>query len=63
MLYLWMPETDGVWYWSTGENWVAAVSIEQLIDDIQPYQSHETTVYFSSRYIQLIQQKISGNTL
>lgn len=59
MLYLWMPETDGVWYWSTGENWVAAVSIEQLIHDIQPYQSYETTVYFSSRYIQLIQQKIS----
>ncbi|MDQ9952568.1 hypothetical protein RFW95_05335, partial [Acinetobacter baumannii] len=24
MLYIWMPETNGVWHWSNGENWLQA---------------------------------------
>ncbi|MFW1809954.1 type II secretion system protein GspL [Acinetobacter ursingii] len=59
MLYLWMPEANGAWFWSTGENWLQASSLEQLIHDLQPHQGEETVVYFSSRHIQILQQQIT----
>ena len=59
MLYLWMPEANGVWQWSRGENWMQASSLEQLIQDIKPYQGEEAVVFFPSRDVQIIQQKIS----
>lgn len=45
MLYIWMPETNGTWYWSAGENWFVAESLEQLIQDLQEHQGKETTVF------------------
>ena len=59
MLYLWMPEANGAWFWSTGENWLQASSLEQLIHDLQPHQGEETVVFFSSRHIQILQQQIT----
>lgn len=59
MLYLWMPEANGAWFWSTGENWLQASSLEQLIYDLQPHQGEETVVFFSSRHIQVLQQQIT----
>lgn len=59
MLYIWMPEADGAWLWSTGNDWQSASNLEQLIHELQPFQGQEAVVYFSSRNIQLIQQKIS----
>ena len=54
-----MPEANGVWQWSRGENWMQASSLEQLIQDIKPYQGEEAVVFFPSRDVQIIQQKIS----
>ncbi|QER39423.1 general secretion pathway protein GspL [Acinetobacter suaedae] len=59
MLYLWMPETNGTWYWSTGENWLQASSLEQLIQDLQAYHGKETIVYFPSRNAQILQQTMT----
>lgn len=59
MLYLWMPEANGVWQWSRGEKWVSSVSLEQLIQDIKPYHGEEAVVFFPSRDVQIVQQKIS----
>mgnify|MGYP007059175090 CR=1 FL=1 len=47
MLYIWMPETNGVWHWSNGENWLQAASLDQLIQDLQIHQGKEATVFFS----------------
>lgn len=58
MLYLWMPEVDGVWHWSRGENWIAAGSMEQLVRDLQPYQGEEAVVFFPSHEVQVIQQNM-----
>ncbi|MBU5837928.1 general secretion pathway protein GspL, partial [Acinetobacter baumannii] len=41
MLYIWMPETNGVWHWSNGENWLQAASLDQLIQDLQIHQGKE----------------------
>lgn len=54
-----MPEANGVWQWSRGDNWMQASSLEQLIQDIKPYQGEEAVVFFPSRDVQIIQQKIS----
>jgi len=54
-----MPEANGAWFWSTGENWLQASSLEQLIHDLQPHQGEETVVFFSSRHIQILQQQIT----
>lgn len=59
MLYLWMPEANGAWFWSTGENWLQASSLEQLIHDLQSHQGQETVVFFSSRHIQILQQHMT----
>ncbi len=59
MLYIWMPETNGTWYWSAGENWLQASSLEQLIQDLQAYQGKEAVVYFPSRYAQILQQPMT----
>lgn len=59
MLYLWMPEANGVWQWSKGENWIQATSLEQLIQDTKPYHGEEAVVFFPSRDVQIIQQNLS----
>lgn len=59
MLYLWMPEANGVWHWSTGESWSQAFSLEQLIQDIQGYHGQEAVVFFPSRDVQMLQQSLS----
>ena len=59
MLYLWMPEANGVWQWSRGEDWNKSASLEQLIQDIKLYQGEETTVFFPSREVQILQQKFN----
>lgn len=59
MLYLWMPETNGTWYWSAGENWLQANSLEQLIQDLQVHNGKETVVYFPSRNAQILQQPMT----
>ncbi|RUP41756.1 MAG: general secretion pathway protein GspL [Acinetobacter sp.] len=59
MLYLWMPETNGTWYWSAGENWLQAHSLEQLIQDLQAHNGKEAVVYFPSRNVQVLQQPMT----
>ncbi|MEN4983280.1 type II secretion system protein GspL [Acinetobacter modestus] len=59
MLYLWMPETNGTWYWSAGENWLQANSLEQLIQDLQVHNGKEAVVYFPSRNAQILQQPMT----
>ncbi|AMW79207.1 general secretion pathway protein GspL [Acinetobacter sp. TGL-Y2] len=59
MLYLWMPEANGVWQWSRGESWIQASTLELLIQDIKPYQGEEATVFFPSRDVQIIQQTLT----
>jgi general secretion pathway protein L len=59
MLYLWMPEANGVWQWSTGESWSQASSLEQLIQDIQGYHGQEAVVFFPSRDVQMLQQNLA----
>lgn len=59
MLYIWMPETNGTWYWSAGENWLQAQSLEQLIQDLQEHHEKEAVVYFPSRNAQLLQQPMT----
>ncbi|ENW80837.1 type II secretion system protein L [Acinetobacter sp. ANC 3929] len=59
MLYIWMPETNGTWYWSAGENWLQADSLEQLIQDLHEHHGKEAVVYFPSRNAQLLQQTMT----
>jgi len=59
MLYLWMPEANGVWQWSRGTDWTTSSSLEQLIQDIKLYQGEEAVVFFPSREVQILQQKFS----
>ena len=59
MLYIWMPETNRTWYWSTGENWLQSNSLEQLIQDLQTHNGKEAVVYFSSRHAQVFQQTMN----
>ncbi|WP_333665652.1 type II secretion system protein GspL [Acinetobacter guillouiae] len=59
MLYLWMPEANGVWQWSRGSDWTKSSSLEQLIQDIKLYQGEEAVVFFPSREVQILQQKFS----
>lgn len=59
MLYIWMPETNGTWYWSAGENWLQAHSLEQLIQDLQAHNGKEAVVYFPSRNVQVLQQPMT----
>ncbi|WP_347460683.1 type II secretion system protein GspL [Acinetobacter sp. ANC 7454] len=56
MLYLWMPEANGVWQWSDGEFWKSSATLEQLIQDIQGHHGEEATVFFPSRHVQILQQ-------
>ena len=58
MLYLWMPEANGVWQWSTGEFWNTAATLEQLIQDIQAHHGEEAVVFFPSRHVQILQQTL-----
>ncbi len=59
MLYLWMPEANGVWLWSRGEAWTAATSLEQLIQELQAEKGQEAVLYFPSRDVQILQQRLS----
>lgn len=59
MLYLWMPEANGVWQWSTGEGWSLASSLEQLIQETQACHGQEAVVFFPSRDVQMLQQRLS----
>ena len=59
MLYLWMPEANGVWQWSKGENWNQSATLEQLIQEIKPFQEEEAVVFFPSRDTQIVQQSLS----
>lgn len=59
MLYLWMPEANGVWLWSRGEAWTAASTLEQLIQEIQAEKGQEAVLYFPSRDVQILQQRLS----
>ena len=59
MLYLWMPEANGVWQWSQGEQWNQVENLEQLIQTLQLFQGQEATVFFPSRDVQMIQQQMS----
>jgi general secretion pathway protein L len=54
-----MPEANEAWQWSQGESWQAAVSLEQLIQDLQPFAQQEVTVFFPSRHIQMLQQALN----
>lgn len=58
MLYLWMPEANGVWQWSTGEFWNTAETLEQLIQEIQAHHGEEAVVFFPSRHVQILQQTL-----
>jgi len=58
MLYLWIPEANGVWQWSTGEFWNTADTLEQLIQDIQAHHGEEAVVFFPSRHVQILQQTL-----
>ena len=59
MLYLWMPEADGVWQWSRGEEWKTAATLEQVIQVLKEHQAQEAVVYFPSREVQILQQELS----
>ena len=59
MLYLWIPEANGVWQWSDGEFWKSADTLEQLIQEIQGQHGLEATVFFPSRHVQILQQSMS----
>lgn len=59
MLYLWMPEANGVWQWSTGESWYQASSLEHLIQETQAYHGEESVVFFPSRDVQMVQQTLA----
>ncbi|MBU3846319.1 MAG: general secretion pathway protein GspL [Candidatus Acinetobacter avistercoris] len=59
MLYLWMPEANGVWQWSRGESWMQASTLEVLIQEIKPYHGEEAVVFFPSRNVQIIQQTLT----
>jgi general secretion pathway protein L len=54
-----MPETNGIWHWSNGENWLQAESLDQLIQDLQLHQGKEAVVFFPSRHAQVFQQQIA----
>lgn len=59
MLYIWMPEANGVWRWSEGEFWKQSTSLDQMIQDLQLFQGKDAVVFFPSNYIQLIQQPLA----
>ena len=59
MLYLWMPEANGVWQWSTGESWYQASSLEHLIQETQACHGEEAVVFFPSRDVQMLQQTLA----
>lgn len=59
MLYLWMPEANGDWYWSRGEQWMQATSLEHLTQELLLDQGAETIVFFPSREVQMLQQTLS----
>ena len=58
MLYLWMPEANGVWQWSNGEHWTQADNLDALIQALQSFQGKDAVVFFPSRDVQIMQQPL-----
>jgi len=58
MLYLWMPEANGVWQWSNGEHWTQADNLDALIQALQSFQGKDAVVFFPSRDVQIMQQTL-----
>ena len=58
MLYLWMPEANGVWQWSNGEYWTQADNLDALIQALQSFQGKDAVVFFPSRDVQIMQQPL-----
>lgn len=59
MLYLWMPEANGVWQWSIGEHWNQASNLDALIQQTQQYHGEEAIAFFPSRDVQMLQQNLA----
>ena len=59
MLHIWMPESNGEWQWSNGDDWQKAESLEQLIQDIKLEKTDDAVVYFPSREVQIVQQQLT----
>lgn len=53
MLYIWMPERDGAWKWSLGDDWQVVHTLDQLIRDIAHLTVQEALVFFPSEMTQL----------
>lgn len=61
MLYLWMPEANGVWQWTDGGSWRAAATMEQLIQDTDMYHGKEAVVFFPSCHAQIMELSMPKN--
>lgn len=61
MLYLWMPEANGIWQWTDGDSWSAAATMEQLIQDTDMYHGKEAVVFFPSRHAQIMELSMPKN--
>ena len=59
MSHIWMPESNGEWQWSNGDDWQKAESLEQLIQDIKLEKTDDAVVYFPSREVQIVQQQLT----
>lgn len=58
MLYIWMPEGDGVWKWSYGETWQEAYTLDQLIRALADVQGQDALVFFPSQMTQVFSQTL-----
>ena len=59
MLYIWMPESDGTWKWSLGNEWQIAPTLEQLIRVVADQQVQDVLVFFPSPMIQVFSHRLS----
>lgn len=59
MLYLWMPETNGIWHWSNGENWLQAESLGPINTRPTITSRKRGCRLFPSRHAQVFQQQIA----
>ena len=59
MLYIWMPESDGAWKWSLGDDWHIAPTLEQLIRTLADLHVQEALVFFPSQMVQVFSHTLS----
>lgn len=59
MLYIWMPEAQGTWHWSVGEQWNCAETLDVLIREIEQQAQQECIVFFPSRDVQLLNTELT----